>query len=144
MQSRICGNEYRTTVVCVDCYENSQLKGRFYNPYEPRGKSFSSLIEFLKAMEDALDKMQLPQSFTAVRSFGRSSEQRSGGPPSAEGKEGRLATFSVRILFRQNASWQGSVAWLEGGVEQSFRSALELIFLMDSALSPAEQDGGKT
>lgn len=144
MQSRICGNEYRTTVVCVDCYDNSELRGRFYNPYQPQGKSFASLMEFLKAMEDALDEMQLPQSFTAVRSFGRPLEQRSGGPPSAEGKEGRLATFSLRILFRQNASWQGSVTWLEGGVEQSFRSALELIFLMDSALSPSDRAGEET
>ena len=47
----------------------------------------------------------------------------------------RFPTFAVRILFRQNASWQGSVTWLEGNREESFRSVLELIFLMDSALS---------
>ena len=41
---------------------------------------------------------------------------------------------SVRILFRQNASWQGSVLWREGGQEERFRSALELVLLMDSAL----------
>lgn len=49
-------------------------------------------------------------------------------------REGRCATFAVRVLFRQNASWQGSVSWLEGSREESFRSALELAFLMDSAL----------
>jgi hypothetical protein len=38
------------------------------------------------------------------------------------------------VLFRQNASWQGSITWMEGKQEQSFRSALELIFLMNSAL----------
>ena len=48
---------------------------------------------------------------------------------------GKLATFYVRILFRQNASWQGSVAWLEGGSEQRFRSVLELLLLLDSALT---------
>ena len=47
---------------------------------------------------------------------------------------GELATFAVRIIFRQNASWQGSVVWLEGEREESFRSALELVLLMDSAL----------
>lgn len=40
----------------------------------------------------------------------------------------------MRILFRQNASWQGSVLWREGGQEERFRSALELVLLMDSAL----------
>jgi len=37
-------------------------------------------------------------------------------------------------MFRQHASWQGGVLWVEGKAEQSFRSALELILLMDSAL----------
>ena len=139
MQSRICGNEYRTTVVCIDCYENDVPQGRFYNPYLPQGKSFNSLTQFLKYMEDTLDEMQLPQSFTAVRAFAPPPEQKSGGPPAPEVQEGRLATFSLRILFRQNASWQGSVAWLEGGLEQSFRSALELILLLDSALARSRE-----
>ena len=139
MQSRICGNEYRTTVVCIDSYENNEPRGRYYNPYLPQGKNFSSLVEFLKSMEDTLDTMQLPQSFTAARSFTRPPEYRSGDPPAAEAKEGRLATFALRILFRQNASWQGSVTWLEGGLEQSFRSALELILLMDSAVTTSQE-----
>lgn len=143
MQSRICGNEYRTTIVCVDSYENSVPKGRFYNPYLPEGTSFSSLTQFLKSMEDTLDHMQLPQSFTAVRAFASPPEQKAGGPPSPEVQEGRLATFAVRVLFRQNASWQGSVAWLEGNLEQSFRSALELILLMDSAITGTEQPSKK-
>ena len=48
---------------------------------------------------------------------------------------GDVATFAVRVLFRQNASWQGSVVWLEGKKEEKFRSALELFNLMGSALS---------
>jgi len=42
---------------------------------------------------------------------------------------------NARILFRQNASWQGSVVWVEGRQEERFRSALELVLLMDSALT---------
>lgn len=93
MQSRLCGNEYRTTIVCVDSYENSVPKGRFYNPYLPEGTSFSSLTHFLKSMEDTLDHMQLPQSFTAVRAFASPPEQKTGGPPSPEVQEGRLANL---------------------------------------------------
>ena len=139
MQSRLCGNEYRTTIVCVDSYENGELRGRYYNPYLPRGKRFSSLVEFLRSMEDTLDAMHLPQSFTAVRFFAQPPEQQFGDPPTSEVREGKEATFALRILFRQNASWQGSVTWLEGGLEQSFRSALELILLMDSAMTGAQE-----
>ena len=49
-------------------------------------------------------------------------------------RTGAKATFVVRVLFRQHTSWQGSVAWLEGHNEETFRSVLELVMLMDSAL----------
>ena len=45
----------------------------------------------------------------------------------------------VRILFRQNASWQGTVLWSEGGQEERFRSALELALLLDSALEQVSE-----
>lgn len=35
--------------------------------------------------------------------------------------------MSLRVLFRQNTSWHGSVAWVEGKCEESFRSVLELL-----------------
>lgn len=49
-------------------------------------------------------------------------------------------TFVVQILNRQNATWQGVITWTEGRQTQSFRSALEMIKLIDSAL--AEEGGG--
>ena len=129
------GNEFRTTVICVDGYENKALSVRFYNPYCEAGESFESLTQMLLKIDDMLNEMRLPQSFTAVRTFAPGGGDLSKNTPAVAAHEGKLATFSVRILFRQNASWQGSVTWLEGGQEQSFRSVLELIFLMDSALS---------
>ena len=115
--------------MCVDEYQDSILSGRLYHPCLSEGDSFRSLMEFFRKMEDLLDGMQFPQSFTAVRSFS-DPPLRTGRPPGADMREGRCATFAVRVLFRQNASWQGSVSWLEGSREESFRSALELAFLM--------------
>lgn len=134
MQGRMWGNEYRTTVVCVDSYEQSVLTGRLYNPYLSEGKAFGSLMEFLRVVEELLNGMNFPQPFTAIRSFQKPQEQERSGPPEDRPREGKLGTFSVRIIFRQNSSWQGSVCWLEKGVEESFRSVLELLLLMDSAL----------
>lgn len=134
VQGRMWGNEYRTTVVCVDSYEQSVLTGRLYNPYLSEGRTFDSLMEFLRVMEELLNGMNFPQPFTTVRSFQKPQEQEQGGRPEAKPHEGELGTFSVRVIFRQNSSWQGSVTWLERGVEESFRSALELLLLMDSAL----------
>ena len=131
------GNEYRLTTVCIDSYDNGELAGRFYNPHLGEGKAFRSLIQFLKEMEDLLDDMNFPQSFTALRSFASPPEHKRGSPPDNQIRCGALATFAVRVIFRQNASWQGSVTWLGQGKEQSFRSVLELVLLMDSALNEA-------
>ena len=46
MQGGAWGNEYRTTIVCVDEYQDSVLSGRLYHPYLPEGDSFHSLMEF--------------------------------------------------------------------------------------------------
>lgn len=54
------------------------------------------------------------------------------------GKEDK-PTFIVKVQYRQNASWQGTVEWVEGGVSKRFRSALELIRLMDEAMGGDEE-----
>ena len=43
-------------------------------------------------------------------------------------------TFVIDIVDQQNASWQGSVQWINTGKKENFRSALELLRLIDSAL----------
>ena len=56
---------------------------------------------------------------------------------------GELETFVIRIMNTQNATWQGTVTWTDGKKEVAFRSALELIKLMDSAMDeslPPEQE----
>ena len=55
--------------------------------------------------------------------------------PAAGGGAKPLATFRVSVLFRQNASWQGTLLWTERAVDAQFRSVLELIRLLDSALT---------
>lgn len=47
-------------------------------------------------------------------------------------------TFIINVQYRQNASWQGTVKWVEGDIEKRFRSTLELIKLMDSVISGAD------
>lgn len=134
MKEKIRGNEYRLMRICVDKYENRVPVGRLYNPFCPEGMQFTSLMELILEMENLQDEMQFPQPFTSRRSFSEAPTVRLGVVGTSSQEMGRCATFQVRILFRQNASWQGSVLWIENQVEESFRSVLELILLMDSAL----------
>lgn len=55
---------------------------------------------------------------------------------------GRKASFILRITSRQYATWQGSISWTEKGVTKHFRSALELLKLIDSAIEGSELKDG--
>ena len=134
MAEKIFGNEYRNTMIFVDSYEDSVLKGRIYNPYLSAPVHFSSAIEMVKEIEKLLDDMKFPQAFHSMRRFepGLLDLQEE---PETENENGKVGTFRIRIMFRQNSSWQGNITWLDGKMEESFRSVLELLILMDSALS---------
>lgn len=133
MKTQVYDNMYRTTIVCVDAYENDVLCGRMYNPYFEGGLAFKGTMELLKNMDAMLEKMNYPQAFSGKRVFW-ASEEKTPEAVDETARSGKLATFALRVLFRQNASWQGSLAWYEGKREESFRSVLELLLLIDSAL----------
>ena len=135
MQTKQWGNEYRTTSVCIDSYENQVMVGRFYNPCYPEEVRFHGVMDFLKKIDNMLDQMNFPQAFTSVRTFAKMPMQISKEVPEEKTQKGNIATFSMRVLFRQNTSWQGSLTWLEGEREESFRSVLELLLLLDSAVA---------
>lgn len=41
--------------------------------------------------------------------------------------------FSIHVMYRQNCTWQGEITWIEKDRVKFFRSALELIALINSA-----------
>lgn len=47
-------------------------------------------------------------------------------------------TFVVKILDSQNSTWQGKVTWVEENRVQYFRSALELLKMIDSVVNQEE------
>ena len=134
MTNRTWTEEYRTIFICVDSYGYGVLRGRIYNPLLQESVAFQSLSGFILEVEQVLDGMEFPKAFTTIRTF-TAPPERTTGPPEITYQEGNLATFALRVLFRQNASWQGSIAWLDEKREQNFRSVLELIFLLNNALT---------
>jgi len=49
-------------------------------------------------------------------------------------------SFLVEILYQQNATWQGTIKWINEGKSQNFRSALELLRLIDSTMENEKPD----
>lgn len=52
----------------------------------------------------------------------------------------KKATFQITIEFREHATWQGRITWAEKNKTIGFRSALEMMRLLDEA----EKTDGRT
>lgn len=128
-------NTRKKNIVCIDSYENHELHGYYCN-LQNEVEYFSSLSEFLIKMERKLDEMHGAAPATQIQP--PPSAAFSGNAEDPALQKGKLATFELQILFRQHTSWQGLLRWCEKNVEHSFRSALEMILLMDSALRSLE------
>lgn len=130
--------EGRKTLVCVDSYRKGVPVGRLYRGYsEP--DTFESFSQFLLKMEEELAIHPWPQADTTHRTFATLPDPPKPAAVCGTGYRGSAATFEVRILFRRNTSWQGLIKWMEPQQEQNFRSVLELILLMDSAMRSGEE-----
>lgn len=137
MIERTWVNEERKVLVCVDSYDKGVPVGRFYNAYQ-EAETFESLSQMLIKLEALLDDTQMPQSYTATRSFSSMVQQIDTQSLRTDSRNGAKATFELQVIFRQHTSWQGMILWREQHLKQSFRSVLELIVLMDSALRNLE------
>lgn len=49
--------------------------------------------------------------------------------------------FIVKIMNTENFTWQGSVTWADKKKMQNFRSALELMKMLDAAIGDNNGDG---
>ena len=136
--------------LCVDSYDRERQQGKLYHLYTADGFSFSSLFAAFDRMQRLYDDLCFPQASTEIRSFleDRRKKKRILELPKQRGREmeemesfdkmtehrGKDATFLIRVKYRQNSSWQGEVTWVDGQKKEYFRSALELVKLIDSAL----------
>ena len=129
---------YRTTMIYVDEYENDALTGYLHNFSFRTGKRFKSTMEFVKTMEFMMDSINFPQTATKLRTFDTNARYTEADVVWDIPKKGKRATFILQMMYRQHASWQGRIIWIETGRERIFRSVLELLLLMDEALRSGE------
>ncbi len=131
--------------VCVDDYGDCQIKGRCYHKAGTEPVIFRGVAPMIMDLDEIFDLLGNPQASTRTRKFGKQSKgvlRKKEVPPlnleSGVNQKGEKATFIVQVRYRQNATWQGNVVWAERNEKKSFRSALELIKLMDSALEESD------
>lgn len=138
--------------ICIDSAQNAELQGRWYHICRAGAQGFENVVQLLSGLERCFNRLCFPQSAMALRRLeppgrarGAGSTQRKEGAQlmSAEQidrQQGKKATFIVQIQFRQNATWQGTVTWAEKNETSHFRSALELLKMMDESIAAGEEE----
>lgn len=146
--------------LCLDRWSEKVQSGNLYHIYTREPVAFSSLFEAVNRMEELYDAISFPQASSRLRSFlvdrrirpyDSKEDIRVSKPAGDEVREvesfdkviehrGTQATFLIRVMYRQHASWQGEVTWVERQKKEYFRSALELIRLLDGTF---KKDGKK-
>ena len=108
-------------ILLVKSYQEGDLKGWLIHPRMENPKEIKSIPQLMFLLEDLLAE-EGPVSCHAFESIGYESLE-------------RIAALRIRILFRENYTWQGQILWEEQRKEASFRSVLELIQIIDEILA---------
>ena len=137
--------------VCLDDLGQNDFCGRIISRYIAQPEEFVGVAAMLTKMEEIMDLLGYPQKYRKTRSFNQTSAPKEGKRIPTEmvtylpeenfaRYTGAEATFVVRVVFRQNATWQGSIQWEEQEQRLPFDSTLEMVKLMDNA---AQRLGGE-
>ena len=143
-------------VLCVDGIGDVEdlydIDAYLWHRYSPDAIRVTSPEHMLDAMEDLFDLINYPRATTTLRSFAEEGGghphdgQKPGTPLSVQKhltdsdmlqKRGKLATFIIRVQQRANSSWQGRITWVEKDRTLKFRSIIEMVKLIESALESA-------
>lgn len=140
------------TLICIDDIVDYDLAGRIYNIYMPEPVRFTTMFYCISVMDKFFDNIAFPQAYCDVRTFHqqpkkkyqqhKSEVQQYMSEEILLNEQGKKATFMIQVQFRQNATWQGTITWMDEKKTQHFRSTLEMIKLMDGAIIEAAQQEG--
>lgn len=123
--------------VCIDDKKEGLSRGRMYCCFSQEAYPFENEHQLLRLLDRLMENINYPQSSVELRSYSGTSGKRGKipGKPWDSAfllqQRGKLATLIVHVKYRQNATWQGEVIWVERSEKQIFLSELEFLKLMD-------------
>ena len=134
-------------LVMVCFQEKNTERGELYHHYSSEGVPFEAMYQMIGIVDRLCDDIGYPVRSTNLRGFlskhitKRITKRRNYRKmekvmelEELMQQKGAEGTFLVHVQFRQNATWQGQVTWVDKKQTCQFRSALELMKLIDSAL----------
>jgi len=127
--------------------EEGGIRGVLFSKYLESPYVFIDFFQMIHKMEEIFDTNGFPQAFLSPRTFkgGKSGIKKINVERNDTMNQdinietdAKKCTFEITVRFRQNATWQGQILWADKNVKQNFRSVLEMLKLMDEALSEGD------
>ena len=115
-----CGS--REAVVTVTSYANGVIEGCLQHPRLRRKERLQSLSQMILLLNSLLDLENCPDAPLPLILQDSSA---------VEG----AAVFRIQVLFREHCTWQGRLIWQNENKEFVFRSAMELLQILDEVLA---------
>lgn len=141
---KACSSNVAKVKVTINRYSDGEVNGQLSNAYDNKIYTFNSMWNMIKIMDSVFDGYAFPQASHEMRSFtGLDNATDTSIEPSQIDENGDAidngaahvsANFIIYVYYRQNATWQGEILWVEGKQERKFRSTMEMQRLMDSVL----------
>lgn len=146
--TRFFGVDFR---VCIDRIADGLTYGSVYSRCLNAPMPFTDLGRLLLRLDEVMDVRNFPQAFLKMRMFHQLepdvkpvSEYALKYAAVEPGEEmsldavaaayGEALTFSIHIVSRRSASWQGQLNYLDG-VPLPFESTLELLRMLNEAIN---------
>ena len=127
-------------ILCVDYYRDEKINGRIYHRYQTEPIRIGGMLEAVFEIDAFFDRLGYPFPGTESHYFIKHEKTqqikmtRKLSDEEMLKNNGEQGTFIIRVEQRQHSSWQGRVTWVEEGKTENFRSALELLKMIDGAL----------
>ncbi|MCL2120722.1 MAG: hypothetical protein FWH28_00550 [Clostridiales bacterium] len=144
--------------VTIDEHEEGEIAGYVYSRRLKEPIYFHDAANLLLQIEDLLDRQDFPRAFQKKRSFRKTDHKAISSAPEKEEEayeeeaevesktgnmteeevnqaRGKIATFALNVITRQNTSWQGFLDWLDGSPRKAFNSDLELLSMVRERLN---------
>lgn len=145
---QIITSQANKILVHVKKYNQYDFSGLFYTPLQESAIPFSSFAELVLKLEHQFDELQFPQNAQKIKSFihGKNkqgeikkTETEFCSHDIEQNGNSCKEKFYIHVLFRQNASWQGHIEWINRERSNDFRSTLELLHMIHEVLLKQEK-----
>ena len=145
----------------VEQMSRYDIAGHLFNLYIPEAESFNGMAEAFTKMDNFMDEVNFPQAAVKLRDIHHEEDRHRRPrydrlamdklpwiiqywhPTLFSHPVDRVAAVFIRVLYRQNSSWQGTVLWRgRDGLKKQvhFRSVLELMHIIQSAIAATDLD----